>query len=217
MEVRTLKLIEGLGFEGSTHGMEDILLNYISKFVKSPFSLLKEDYPDEDFMPNEVTALYSEIALVPNLELLISLWSIYCPSQQRLTPTEFWDAIDTNIETSFRTHRDTKFENTHDLRIHYLFQLKEIYYDEHDDMGTHMLEKWKVCLLRTGLREEYSQEDAVALLAAQRLIASKVMETSFENISAEIIWLRYGHRESVLAGATEEEAVGLATNYFEEN
>ncbi len=212
-----MKLIEGLGFEGSTHGMEERLLDYISKFVESPYSLLKEDYLDEDSMPDEAKALYSEIASVPNLDLLISLWSIHCPHQQRLTPIEFWDALETNIETSFRTHRDTKLERTHALRIHYLFQLKEIYYDEHDVMGTHNFEKWKVCLLRTGLREEYSQEDAVGLLAAQRLIASNVIETSFENVSAEIIWLRYGHRESVLAGATEEEAVRLATNYFERN
>ena len=210
-----LKMIEGLGFEGSTHGMEELLLDYISKIVESPFSLLKEDYLDEDSMPDEAKALYSEIALVPNLDLLISLWSIHCPHQQRLTPTEFWDALDVNIETSFRTNRDTKLERTHELRIHYLFQLKEIYYDEHDDMGTNISEKWKVCLLRTGLRDEYLQEEAVGLLAAQRLIASKVIETSLENISAEIIWLRYGHRESVLVGATEEEAERLATNYFE--
>ena len=197
-----MKLIEGLGFEGSTHGMEELLLDYISKIVESPYSLLKEDYLDEDSMPDEAKALYSEIALVPNLELLISLWSIHCPHQQRLTPTEFWDALDTNIETSFRTHRDTKLERTHKLRIHY-------------DMGTNIFEKWKVCLLRTGLRDEYLQEEAVGLLAAQSLIASKVIETSLENISAEIIWLRYGHRESVLVGATEEEAERLATNYFE--
>ena len=210
-----MKLIEGLGFEGSTHGMEELLLDYISKIVESPYSLLKEDYLDEDSMPDEAKALYSEIALVPNLELLISLWSIHCPHQQRLTPTEFWDALDTNIETSFRTHRDTKLERTHKLRIHYIFQLKEIYYDEHDDMGTNIFEKWKVCLLRTGLRDEYLHKEAVGLLAAQSLIASKVIETSLENISAEIIWLRYGHKESVLVGATEEEAERLATNYFE--
>jgi len=212
-----LKMIEGLGFEGSSHGMEDLLLDYISKLVASPYSLLKEDYLDEDSMPDEAKAFYKEIALVPNLELLISLWSIHCPHQQRLTPTEFWDALDTNIETSFRTNRGTKLEKTNELRIHYIFQLKEIYYDEHDDMGTHIFEKWKVCLLRTGLRDEYSQEDAVGLLAAQRLIASKAIETNLENISAEIIWLRYGQRESVLVGATEEEAERLATNYFEGN
>jgi len=210
-------MIEGLGFEGSTHGMEDLLLDYISKLVASPYSLLKEDFLDEDSMPDEAKAFYKEIALVPNLELLISLWSIHCHQQQRFTPGEFWDALDTNIETSFRTNRGTNLEKTNELRIHYLFQLKEIYYDEHDDMGTHIFEKWKVCLLRTGLRDEYSQEDAVGLLAAQRLIVSKVIETNLENISAEIIWLRYGQRESVSVGATEEEAERLATNYFEGN
>lgn len=210
-------MIEGLGFEGSTYGLEDQLLEFISMATSSVYSLLLEDYLDEESMPEDAKAFNRELAKFPNIALLMSLWSIYCPHQERLTTTEFWDAIDLNIETSFQTNRDTKLEKTYEVRIHYLFQLKEIYYDEHDDAGTHIFEKWKVCLLRTGLRDEYLQKDAIGLLTAQRLIVSRVFETKLENVSAEIIWLRYGQRESVVDGATKEDAERLATNYFDGN
>ena len=118
---------EDVAFEGSTYGMEEKLLDYLSVIVESPHDLLLEEYLYEDDMPEDADAFKKEIATVPNLRLLIDLWSIHCPHQEKLTKTTYWDAIRVNTETEFRPKKNSK--NTNELRIHYLFQLTEIYYD----------------------------------------------------------------------------------------
>jgi hypothetical protein len=192
--------------------MEQKLLDYLSIIVESPHDLLLDDYLYEDDMPEDVEAFKKEIAKVPNLGLLIDLWSIHCPHQEKLTKTTYWDAIRVNTEAEFRTK--TNLGKTAELRIHYLFQLTEIYYDEHDDQGQKVFNKWKICLLRTGLRGEYASNEDFGLIAAQLLIASEALETSLDNISAEIIWLRLGERDSVLEGISNDEAEALANEHF---
>jgi len=204
---------EDVDFEGSTYGMEEKLLDYLSIIVESPHDLLLEEYLYDDDMPEDVDAFKKEIATVPNLGLLIDLWSIHCPHQEKLTKTTYWDAIRVNTETEFRSKKNSK--NMNELRIHYLFQLTEIYYDEHDDQGRKVFDKWKICLLRTGLRDEYASNDDVGLIAAQLLTVSEELETSLDNISAEIIWLRLGERDSVLNGISNDEAEALANAHFE--
>jgi hypothetical protein len=49
------------------------------------------------------------------------------------------------------------------------------------------------------------------------LIASKVLETSIDNFSAEVLWLRIGQRDSVLEGIFRVEAEALANAYFEKS
>ena len=208
-------MIEELGFEGSTYGLEDQLLDFISEATKSLVSLLLEDYLDEEEMPDEAKIFNRELAKFPNIAPLMSLWPIYCPHKEYVTTTIFWDAIDINIETNFMTKGKEKSRKSNKLRIHYLFQLKEIYYDEHDIRGDHVFDKWKICYLRTGLRDEYQENEGNGLIAAQLLIASDALETSLVNISAEIIWLRLGERESVLNGISKDEAETLATAHFQ--
>lgn len=215
MAGKCLSMIEELGFEGSTYGLEDQLLDFISEATNSFVALLQEDYLDEEEMPDEAKVFNRELAKFPNIALLMSLWPIYCPHKEYVTATIFWDATDINIETNFMTKGKEKSRKSNELRIHYLFQLKEIYYDEHDIRDDHVFDKWKICYLRTGLRDEYQDNEGMGLIAAQLLIASDALETSLVNISAEIIWLRLGERESVLNGISKDEAETLATAHFQ--
>jgi len=208
-------MIEGLGFKGSTYGLEDQLLDYISIITGSFNSLLIRDYLDEESMPEDAKEFNRELAKFPKMALLISLYSIYCPHQERITTTEFWDVFAVNIEANFMTKGKEKSKIINEFRIHYLFQLKQVYYDEEDIRGDHVFDKWKICYLRTGLRDEYETNEGLGLIAAQLLFASNALETSLQNVSAEIIWLRLGERESVLDGISKDEAESLATAHFQ--
>ena len=210
-----MNMIEGLGFKGSTYGLEDQLLDYISIITGSFNSLLIRDYLDEEEMPEDAKEFNRELAKFPNMALLISLYSIYCPHQERITTTEFWDVFAVNIEANFMTKGKEKSKIINEFRIHYLFQLKEVYYDEEDIRGDHVFDKWKICYLRTGLRDEYETNEGLGLIAAQLLFIANSLETSLQNVSAEIIWLRLGERESVLDGISKDEAESLATAHFQ--
>jgi uncharacterized protein YfdQ (DUF2303 family) len=43
------------------------------------------------------------------------------------------------------------------------------------------------------------------------------LETSIDNISAEVLWLRLGQRDSVLEGISRVEAEALAKAHFEKS
>ena len=133
----------------------------------------------------------------------------------KVTGNRFWELLDSNIETGFRTDRKFLGKKKNKTFIHTLYQLQEIVSGESDESYNRPLDKWKICLLRTGSRDEYLPNEGNGLLAAQLLIASKVLETSIDNFSAEVLWLRLGQRDSVLEGISRVEAEALAKAHFE--
>jgi len=194
----------GGGFTQSSAGLEDEISIWIHEVTTNPQMISLDEIMESKFVDEN-----------PNIEPLKAGWLKLDGEIVEVTGNRFWELLDSNIETGFRTDRKFLGKKRNKIFIHTLYQLQEIVSGESDESYNRPLDKWKICLLRTGTRDEYLPNEGNALLAAQLLIASKVLETTIENFSAEILWLRLGQRDSVLEGTSRVEAEALAKAYFE--
>lgn len=188
-------------FNQTTVGMEDEISSWIHEITTV-------DYLEDEWLEIETKELNT------NLELLKENWLKLHDELQRVTGNKVWELFDSNIESAFRTERKLIGKKKNKTVIHCLYRLNEIVFADFDESYRKPLDRWKICLLRTGLEHEYLPNEGNGLLAAQMLIASRVLETSLDNISAEILWLRIGNRMPVLEGISRIEAEALAESYF---
>lgn len=194
----------GGGFTHSSAGLEDEISEWIKEVTTNPQVLSFDEVFDTDFEDGN-----------PNLEPLKAAWLKLDSEISVVIDNRFWELRDSHIETGFRTERKILGKKKNKMYIHTLYQLQEIVNDKSDESFNRPLDKWKICLLRTGLRHEYLPNEGNGLLAAQLLTASKVLETSLDNFSVEVLWLRLGQRDSVLEGISRVEAEALAKAHFE--
>lgn len=191
------------GFTQSSAGLEDKISLWIHEVTTEPQTISFDEIMESKFIDEN-----------PNIEPLKAGWLKLDAEIVKVTGNRFWELLDSNIETSFRTDRKFLGKKKNKIYIHTLYQFQEIVSGESGESYNRPLDKWKICLLRTGTRDEYFPNEENGLLAAQLLIASKVLETSIDNFSAEVLWLRLGQRESVLEGISRVEAEALAKPYF---
>jgi hypothetical protein len=192
------------GFTENSAGLEDEISKWISEITTTSQVLDLEDafnpiLDDKD----------------SNIEALRQAWVKADAEISAVVGNKFWQLSDSNIETGFRTERKFLGKKKNKIYIHTLYQLNEIVVGQSGESFNKPLDKWKICLLRTGLRHDYLPNEGNGLIAAQLLTASKVLESSLDNFSAEINWLRLGERETVLEGISRVEAEALATGFFE--
>lgn len=192
------------GFTQNSAGLEDEISEWIKEVTTNPQILSLDEVFDTNFEDGN-----------PNIEPLKAAWFKLDSEISVVIDNRFWELRDSNIETGFRTDRKILGKKKNKIYIHTLYQLQEIITGESDESYNRSLDKWKICLLRTGLRDEYLPNEGNGLLAAQLLTASKVLETSINNFSAEVLWLRLGQRDSVLEGISRVEAEALAKAHFE--
>ena len=192
------------GFTENSAGLEDEISKWISEITTTSQVLDLEDafnpiLDDKD----------------SNIEALRQAWFKVDAEISAVVGNKFWQLSDSNIETGFRTERKFLGKKKNKIYIHTLYQLNEIVVGPSGESFNKPLDKWKICLLRTGLRHDYLPNESNGLIAAQLLTASKVLESSLDNFSAEINWLRLGERETVLEGISRVEAEALAAGFFE--
>jgi hypothetical protein len=187
-----------LDFEGSSFGMEDVITKWISKLTEIQFD-------DDDF---EVSNELQDV----NLEALKNSWLKMCAFEEPAAENLFWLLVDSDISTNFSTERKFLGKKKNKTVINVLYQLHERTTSDSEPIP---LEKWRICLLRTGIREEYDSSNDAAVLAGQVLIACKVLETAYDNVSGEIVWLRLNEKDSPLASTSEARAIDMAKAYFE--
>ena len=192
------------GFTQSSAGLENEISVWIHEVTTNPQMISLDEIMDSNFVDQN-----------PNIEPLKAGWLKLDGEIVKVAENTFWELLDSNIETGFRTDRKILGKKKNKIYIHTLYQLQEIITGESDESYNRSLDKWKICLLRTGLRDEYLPNEGNGLLAAQLLIASKVLETSIDNFSAEVLWLRLGQRDTVLEGISRVEAEALAKAHFE--
>jgi hypothetical protein len=192
------------GFTQRSAGLEDEISMWIHEVTTNPQVISLDEIMESNFVDEN-----------PNIEPLKAGWLKLDGEIVKVTGNRFWELLDSNIETGFRTDRKFLGKKKNKTFIHTLYQLQEIVSGESDESYNRPLDKWKICLLRTGSRDEYLPNEGNGLLAAQLLIASKVLETSIDNFSAEVLWLRLGQRDSVLEGISRVEAEALAKAHFE--
>lgn len=191
------------GFTHSSAGLEDEISVWIKEITTNPQLLSIDDVLDINF-----------VDVNPNIEPLKAGWLKLDAEITVVAENKFWELRDSHIESVFRTDRKIVGKKKNKICIHTLYQLQEIVIGESDESYNRPLDKWKICLLRTGLRHEYLPIEENGLLAAQLLTSAYVLETSLDNLSAEILWLRLGQRDSVLGGISRVEAEVLAKAYF---
>ena len=194
------------GFTESSAGLEDEISAWIHEVTTTPQLISLDEIMDANFVDEN-----------PNIEPLKAGWLKLDGEIVKVAENRFWELLDSNIETGFRTDRKILGKKKNKIYIHTLYQLQEIVSGESDESYNRPLDKWKICLLRTGSRDEYLPNEGNGLLAAQLLTASKVLETSIDNFSAEVLWLRLGQRDSVLEGISRVEAEALAKAHFEQS
>lgn len=192
------------GFTQSSAGFEDEISEWIKEVTTNPWVLTLDEVFDTDLEDGN-----------PNLAPLKAAWFKLDSEISVVIDNKFWELRDSHIETGFRTERKILGKKKNKMYIHTLYQLQEIVNDKSDESFNRPLDKWKICLLRTGLRHEYLPNEGNGLLAAQLLTASKVLETSLDNFSVEVLWLRLGQRDSILKGISRGEAEALAKAHFE--
>ena len=192
------------GFTQNSAGLEDEISEWIKEVTTNPQMLSLDEVFDTDFEDGN-----------PNLEPLKAAWLKLDSEISVVIDNRFWELRDSHIETGYRTERKILGKKKNKMYIHTLYQLQEIVNDRSDESFNRSLDKWKICLLRTGARHEDLPNEGNGLLAAQLLTASKVLETSLDNFSAEVLWLRLGQRDSVLEGISRVEAEALAKAHFE--
>lgn len=191
------------GFTQSSAGLEDEISVWIHEVSTEPQIISFDEFMESKFVDEN-----------PNIEPLKAGWLKLNGEIVKVAENKFWELLDSNIETRFRTDRKILGKKKNKIYIHTLYQLQEIVSAESEEMYNRPLDKWKICLLRTGSRDEYLPNEGNGLLAAQLLIASKALETSIDNLSAEVLWLRLGQRDSVLEGISRVEAEALAKTHF---
>ena len=192
------------GFTQSSAGLENEISVWIHEVTTNPQMISLDEIMDSNFVDQN-----------PNIEPLKAGWLKLDGEIVKVAENTFWELLDSNIETGFRTDRKILGKKKNKIYIHTLYQLQEIITGESDESYNRSLDKWKICLLRTGLRDEYLPNEGNGLLAAQLLTASKILETSINNFSAEVLWLRLGQRDTVLEGISRVEAEALAKAHFE--
>ena len=192
------------GFTQSSAGLENEISVWIHEVTTNPQMISLDEMMDSNFVDQN-----------PNVEPLKAGWLKLDSEIVKVAKNTFWELLDSNIETGFRTDRKILGKKKNKIYIHTLYQLQEIITGESDESYNRSLDKWKICLLRTGLRDEYLPNEGNGLLAAQLLTASKILETSINNFSAEVLWLRLGQRDTVLEGISRVEAEALAKAHFE--
>lgn len=191
-------------FQDSSAGLEDVISAWINEVTTTLQEPLNDDILDlihEDVDPVIVDLKGAWFKINFELEAVVD--------------NKFWQLSDSNIETGFRTERKFLGKKKNKIYIHTLYQLQEIVVGQSGESFNRPLDKWKICLLRTGFRHEYLPNEGNGLIAAQLLTASKVLESSLDNFSAEVNWLRLGERETVLEGISRVEAEALAVGFFE--
>jgi hypothetical protein len=191
-------------FAESSVGLEGVISAWINEVTTTPQLIFADDTLD-----------LNHEHIDPIIEDLKQEWFKVDAAISAVDGNRFWQLIDSNIETGFRTERKFLGKKKNKIYIHTLYQLQEIVIGQSGEGFNRPLDKWKICLLRTGFRHEYLPNEGNGLIAAQLLTASKVLESSLDNFSAEVNWLRLGQRESVLEGISRVEAEALADAFFE--
>jgi len=191
-------------FVESSVGLEDLISAWINEVTTTPQLLFAD----------EILGLSHEY-VDPIIEDLKQEWFKIDAAISAVDGSRFWQLIDSNIETNFRTERKFLGKKKNKLYIHTLYQLHEIVTGQSGEGFNRPLDRWRICLLRTGFRHEYLPNEGNGLIAAQLLTASKVLESSLDNFTAEVNWLRLGQRETVLEGISRVEAEALADAFFE--
>ena len=192
------------GFTQRSAGLEDEISMWIHEVTTNPQVISLDEIMESNFVDEN-----------PNIEPLKAGWLKLDGEIVKVTGNRFWELLDSNIETGFRTDRKFLGKKKNKTFIHTLYQLQEIVSGESDESYNRPLDKWKICLLRTGSRDEYLPNEGNGLLAAQLLIASKVLETSIDNFSAEVLWLRLVQRDTILEGISRVEAEAHAKAHFD--
>lgn len=171
----------------STKGLESKLIDYAKDF-SSAATLIDQDLTDKDELEGDLEKLYNSYSKMLSMEMDIPSFGSYVwrPQMYKLPMDENREVFDANSDVHLIENYSKKI----------LVRSEDL--DIADSINYEQSNFWRIVLIRTGEKFEYSASEDLALLKDQISKASQVFELSEKFFSAAIKWIRFEEVETVI-------------------